>query len=330
MNPVTILFVGRTGAGKTSFLNILHELEPTYVVGRSDTKEIYSKTKENIILYDTPGLGDTGNKEKEAKTDSEILFEISKIGKINVVLFFMHINDKIDHLFAYRITEISHLYDVPFTHFSIVVTAIDTIPLNRRKQAEIDIKKTIYEKFGMINVLFTGYYNLENNPNDAKYKEDLELNLKDFFNLIRDMPSIVPIINYVSTETIENAKYTFLQESFKQNDNIGKFIRKQELGKRIDDHENNRKGFAGFFRKIGDAFSGDNIDKLKEEYNEIGLIEIPEKLEKKMKKYQEAYNTLDKELLKRRSKVRFILSQNNDTDVLKSHYDHLNHSMAVL
>jgi len=163
-----------------------------------------------------------------------------------------------------------------------------------------------------------------------KNTKELGDNLDVFFNLIKDMPAIEPIINYVSTETIENAKYTFLQESFKQNDKIGKFIRKQELEKRIKDFENNRKGFAGFFRKIGDNFSGENIDKLKEEFHEIGHIEIPEKLEKKMKKYQDAYNTLDKELLKRRSKVRFILSQNNDTDVLKNHYDHLNKSMIVL
>lgn len=330
MNIPIVLCVGRTGSGKTSFLNLIRNGVVTGVVGKSDTKLVIPVNHQSVCFYDTPGLGDTSDKTTEAKSDSEIIENIRCKGKINVVFFFMSVTNKIDHTFAYRITEISHLYDVPFTHFCIIVTMMDTIKISDRENKKTELKQLICGKFGLIHTFFSGDYDPDNNPREGGFRDHFINEFNSFIITLRDMPDILPIHNYVSTDEIEQAKTSFLEKAYEQNNQIGKYIRKQELIKIRDSYIEDRRGFTGFFVRIGDVFNGNDIDDINKEINKIGEIDIPSSLEEKMEIYKRAYDTLDKEILKRRSKVRFILSQINDVEILNIHYDNLRKGLAIL
>ncbi len=68
---INVLLVGGTGVGKSSTINALfqsHEKESNAVVGEGTTPEtmdIGDYELENLVIWDTPGLGDSPEKDKE-------------------------------------------------------------------------------------------------------------------------------------------------------------------------------------------------------------------------------------------------------------------------
>jgi len=222
------LCVGHTGSGKTSFINILLRRNVTNVVGYSDTDNVIKidvkRNSKVYELYDTPGLGDTGKNDRKKLSDSEIIAKIKVVKNINCVLFFIGINDKVDNNFAYRISEIAHLYDIPFTHFTIVITMLDIKKISDRINILNDFKKIIYSKFGLINIIYSGDFDVENNSKEQIWFDEFNKNIDNFFSLIDNMPNVNPIHDYVSTEDIDNARIKFLKKYFESNKEMNKKI----------------------------------------------------------------------------------------------------------
>jgi len=68
---INVLLVGGTGVGKSSTINALfqsHEKESDAVVGggtKPETMDVGAYELENLVIWDTPGLGDSPEKDKE-------------------------------------------------------------------------------------------------------------------------------------------------------------------------------------------------------------------------------------------------------------------------
>lgn len=104
---VNILLVGGTGTGKSSTINALFDMDAAKVgIGsKPETMDIRSYELENLIIWDTPGLGDSEANDKKYKNMiAEKLKEKDASGRLLIDMVFLIIDGKTrDYKSAYSL-----------------------------------------------------------------------------------------------------------------------------------------------------------------------------------------------------------------------------------
>ena len=125
-DPVNILVIGPTGAGKSTLINAMFGKDvakvgdgPTSVTPEVNSYETEYKSVK-ISIYDTPGFGDTGGKE-----DHSILLDIDKHGKFDLILICSQLGGRADRAMFLELA--SSLHKEMWKRTVVVLTQADRL-----------------------------------------------------------------------------------------------------------------------------------------------------------------------------------------------------------
>ena len=210
-NTVGFLFVGKTGAGKTTLINafVNHLFNKKYSderlilipqskeqkcsfpeyekdiddrefqednIGESKTRNVkpYTLYKDNqkILIIDTPGVGDTGGFQQDKKNIENIIQGIKKHAFIQAIIFVIEPIFRLDNMLQYYLNEIRQILTKPCSEQCLIVCTKNTGDLE-------DEIKDVYSKALGFTPKEDKWFTIENyylfNKHQEGDEDDLEM-----------------------------------------------------------------------------------------------------------------------------------------------------------